>query len=375
VNRPTRCSLIKFDKRVAYLAFEALKQMQCNFRLAFAAAAVTVLACSVGCAPLGVSPQITPASAWRSANVVHATVHAFSPGKALIASYQLGVSRETKPIGVLKGARTQLSQGNGMAVDADGTTYAVVYNAASSGSPIKLLVFAPNAHGDAAPERSAVLKGPLLAGYAVGLALDGHGNFWITAVGKLLRYSTSARRVARPNASIALQLYTPGGIMAAHASNVAVDAAGNIYCACTVVFRGAQAIGVSEYALDSRRRASLVRSFYDFSLPEVPPASITVDPKGTIYLASSLPNTGVFAYGPTTKSGDVHYARRFVGPPGTSIFSITNDPAGNVYIATGARILIYGPQANGQAHPVGTIRDPKNLDYTTGDYGTLLEAR
>jgi hypothetical protein len=258
-----------------------------------------------------------------------------------------------------------------MAVDSDGTLYVVVYDSVSSTSPLKLLVFAPGARGNAMPERTAVLNGGLLAGYASGLALDGHGNFWISDIGKLLRFSTSARGEANPNASITLQLDTPDGFMPANSSNVAVDSTGNVYCSCTVVFQGAQAIGISEYSL-RRKKAKLVRSFYDFHLPEVPPSSIAVDPTGVMYLASSLPNTGVFAYDATTKSGNVTYNRRFTSGSGTIVSSLTTDTSGNVYIATDSRVMVFGPNANGHVRPLRSIVDKKHLHYGTGDYGSLL---
>jgi sugar lactone lactonase YvrE len=302
------------------------------------------------------------------------SIYAFAPDKPLLAVYARRVLPVTGPTSLLEGPKTQLSTGNGMAVDSDGKIYFVVYQNFSR-SPLKLLVFAANAHGDVAPERTAILEGPLLAGYSVGLALDGRGNFWITAIGKLLRYPASARGSAKPNASIALQLQTPKGLMAANSSNVAVDSAGNVYCSCTVVFQGAQAIGVSEYSLRPRHRVKLVRSFYDFNLPEVPPASIAVDGAGTIYLASSLPNTGVFAYAAGTKSGNVPYTRRFVTGSGTMISSLTTDAAGKVYVAAASQIMVFGSHANGYVRPIRSIDDPTHLRYTTSTYGTLLNVR
>lgn len=332
--------------------------------------AIAALAFLPRCSPTAFSPNVAPMGA-HDLKATMQSVYAFAPNKPLLAQYPDRAGRTTRPISLLQGNNTQLSTGNGMAIDTDGTIYFIVYNAVS-GSPLTLLVFSPNAHGNVAPERTAVLKGPILAGYTVGLALDGHGNFWVSAIGKLLRYPTSATGTAKPNAAIALQLDTPKGYMPAHASNVAVDSAGNVYCSCTVVFQGAQAIGVSEYALRSKRRAKLVRSFYDFNLPEVPPASITVDGAGTIYLASSLPNTGIFAYDAGTRSGKVIYSRRFVAGSDTQVSSLATDASGNVYAAASSRIMVFGPHANGHVRPLRSIDDPKHLDYTTGTYGALL---
>lgn len=346
--------------------------MKKQHRLHYAVASSLLLA---ACSPIGGSPPTAvPGSAFRASSASSPAIYAFSPDKALVASYSAGARGRTRPDSLLEGSATQLSTGNGMAIGSDGTIYAVVYDAGSSHGPLKLLVFPPNAHGNSAPERTAVLRGPVLPGHTIGLALDGHGNFWVSAIGKLLRYPTSAQGRVRPNASIALELDTPDGYMPAHSDNVALDTAGNVYCACTVVYRGAQAIGVSEYALSSGK-TTLVRSFYDFTLPEVPPGSIAIDAAGTIYLASSLPNTGVFAYGPKTGSGHVTHTRRFAWGSGVSIRSIATDAAGDVYAGAGSRIAVLGPRSNGHVRPLRTIADPRHLEYVSDTYGTLLNVR
>jgi sugar lactone lactonase YvrE len=341
-------------------------------KLCRVAPAVIALWSATACSSIAVSPSVVRSAAFYNSNATGSTLYAFSPEKPLVAAYANGGSRDARPISLLEGSKTQLSTGNGMAVDTDGTLYVVVYDSASSTSPLKLLVFAPGARGNSIPERTAVLNGGLLAGYASGLALDGHGNFWISDIGKLLRFSTSAKGEANPNASITLQLDTPDGLMAAHSSNVAVDSTGNVYCSCTVVFQQQQAIGISEYSLRRGKRAKLVRSFYDFSLPEVPPSSIAVDPGGVMYLASSLPNSGVFAYDATTKSGHVIYNRRFTSGSGTIISSLATDASENVYVAAESRVMVFGPNANGHARPLRSIVDKKHLHYDTGDYGSLL---
>jgi hypothetical protein len=335
--------------------------------------ALSVISLLVGCTAESIPTRaVEPMLPVRS-YITNPIVSAFSPEKALIASYAIGGSNDEKPIAVLKGSQTQLSTGNGMAVDGDGTLYVVTQATDSHGAFTQLLVFAPGAHGNTAPIRTARLLGRLIPGYAVGLALDGHGNFWLSAIGRLLRYPTNATGAAKPNASIAVHLVTPDGLMPANSSNVALDSAGNIYAACAVVFQGAQASGISEYELEPTGKAKLIRSFYDLNLPEVPAGSIAIDGAGTIYLASSLPNTGVFAYVASTKSGNAHYTRRFTGPFGMMVISLTTDVRGNVYVAAdSSRIMVFGPTANGHVRAIHSIHDPRHLKYTTNDYGTLL---
>lgn len=330
-----------------------------------------VLSCAAENLPTGVTQRILPIPSY----IENPVVSAFSPEKLLVASYTTAYSSPIRPFAVLKGNKTELSAGNGVAMGSDGTLYVVTQAIDSHGAFTQLLVFAPGAHGNVAPIRTARLLGKLIPGYAIGLALDGHGNFWLSAIGKLLRYPTNANGVSRPNASIAVHLLTPDGLMPANSSNVALDSVGNIYAACAVVFQGAQASGISEYQLEPKMKAKLVRSFYDLNLPEVPAGSITIDRAGTMYLASSLPNTGVFAYDASTKSGNAHYTRRFTGPFGMMVISLTTDAVGNVYVADGSRIMVFGPMSNGHIRPIRSIHDPRHLKYTTNDYGTLLSVR
>src|SRR5579863_5197529 len=153
------------------------------FRSSTIASAIAALAMLQACSPIQVAPNVALLQAHRTESTSR-LVYAFSPNVPLMAVYKDATSGTAKPISALQGPNTQLATGNGMAVDSDGTIYFVVYDGTSSGSSIKLLAFAPNSYGDVAPERVAVLKGPLLAGYAVGLALDGRGNFWVSAIGK-----------------------------------------------------------------------------------------------------------------------------------------------------------------------------------------------
>lgn len=336
--------------------------------------AVTAIALQTSCSPVGTAGNQAMPEARRQSGTA-GTLYALSPEKPLVASYAGSGSDDTKPTSVIKGANTQLSAGNGLAVDSDNTIYVVVYDAGSSQGYVKLLVFSPHAYGNVAPVRTALLEGHLIPGHAVGLALDGRGNFWLAAIGKLLRFSTSAQGKTRPNASITLELDTPAGVKPANSLNVAVDSAGNVYCSCAVVFQGNEVAGVSEYAIGRRAKVKTVRSFYDTDLPEVPPGSISIDQSGTIYLASSLPNSGVFAYGPETKSGAVHSTRWFMPGFGTSVSSMTTDALGNVYIAARSRVMVFAPDAKGRAHPIRSIVDRRHLSYTTNDYGTLLNVR
>ena len=289
----------------------------------------------------------------------------------LLTAYDVD-ARRTKPVSVLAGNNTELGVGNGMAIDSDGSAYVIVYANASTKSPLHFLAFEPNARGNVAPERLTTLQGGLLAGYAVGLALDGHGNFWISDIDKLMRYPLLAGKKAMPNGSIRLELQTPDGLLSAHSANVATDSLGNVYCACSVVYRGNQASGVSEYAEAAKGKFRLVRSFYDTNLPDVPASTIAVDHSGTIYLASTLPNTGIFANRAGRQSGLVHDWRHFISDSATITYSLTTDSAGRVYAAAPGSIIVFGPHANGLVRPERTIDDPRHIDYSGNDYGTLL---
>jgi sugar lactone lactonase YvrE len=340
--------------------------MKSSFRSAAVMAASATLLCA--CSNLTVPSAPTPSSALNAFGSAQ-TLYAYSPRKALLAAYAAD-AEGARPIAILAGNKTRLATSNGIAVDADGTIYVVTYQYGFSHGLVTLLVFPPNAHGNVAPERSAVLP-ELLAGYSPGLALDGHGNFWIDDIHNLLRFPTSASGSAKPNGAITLQLQTSYGLMPANSSNVALDSAGNVYCICVVVYHGYQWKGVSEYSLTGKK-AKLIRSFYDPLLPEVPPSTIAIDRSGNIYMASTLPNTGIFEYDANTKSGSVHYSRRFTSGQGTSYVSVTTDASGYVYAAALSSVMVYGPHANGHVRPLRSIHDPAHLDYMDGDFGTLL---
>ncbi len=338
-------------------------------------ALVSILACSavVSCSGNSI-PETTRSLASTSRDASAVILYAYSPAAPLLAAYGAQGSGPTKPQSLLEGPHTDLVAGNGIAVDADGTVYVVSPIDGRSTSHLQLLVFAAGAHGDAPPIRTAILDAPLVPGYAVGLALDGHRNFWITGGNLgLFRFPTTATGIARPNATIHPTLDTPIGFKPANPENVVIGPDGTLYCACSALFQGQSTRGVTAYRVGSSGESTVLRSFFDPNLPEVPPSQMAIDASGTLYLASVLNETGIYAFDSKTKTGEVLNPPRIRGSRAISyVSSLATDAEGNLYVAVGSRIAVFGPHARGTDPPLRWISDAHHLDYSESAYGTLL---
>ena len=298
---------------------------------------------------------------------------AFSPADPpLVATYNLPAHGSAKPEALLKGAHTTLSYGNGMAVGSDGTLYVV------NGSPLRLDVFAPGATGDQGPERSVRLPSTLLPGDAVGLALDGKGNFWIAdeASNALRRFSLSAVGEVKPNLSIVVSMATPAGLLKAEPKAVAVDAQGHVYCACFILLHGATASGATEYMIPEHGKPSIVRAFYNLQIPASGVREMAIDGNGTIYeAAQGEVSATVYIFNASNAGGQVQVSRRLTNACLTNVSSLAVDAQHNLYVALPAGIAVFGPRANGGSAPERWIRDPADLHYGGDQYGTLLGVR
>ena len=289
-----------------------------------------------------------------------------------------------RPLGSLEGERTQLSDGHGVAVGADGTTYVL------DGLPVHLQVFPPGATGNVAPARTVPLPSSLQPEYTSNLALDGRGNFWIAdKIGaRLLRFALSSTS-AKPNAAISPQVATQQGIKPARVAGMGMDGHGDVYCSCSYVDRGNATYGVSQYR-QSKGAWKLVRSFYSHALPELPPDLVAIDGSGNIYLASPV-NTigsfgnGVFVFAADTRSGNASAVR--VVRSGDLhigfISTIAIDASGNLFVgyetddikSPTSHIATFAPDAGSNAKPLRLLEDKTNLHYGAGIYGNLLIAR
>jgi sugar lactone lactonase YvrE len=336
---------------------------------------MSILACSgvVSCSG-GSIPVTTRGIASTPDGSIAMTLYAYSPAAPLLAAYGAKASGPTKPQSLLEGPHTHLIAGNGIAVDVDGTVYVVSPIDARSASRLQLLVFAVGAHGDAPPIRTAILDAPLLPGYAVGLALDGHGNFWITGGNSgLFRFPTSATGITPPNATIHPTLDTPIGFKPANPENVVVGPEGTLYCACSALFQGQSTRGVTAYRVLRSGESTVLRSFFDPNLPEVAPSQMAIDASGTLYMASVLNETGIYAFDSKTKTGEVLNPPRIHGSRAINyVSSLVTDAERNLYVAVGSRIAVFGPHAHGTDPPLRWISDTHHLHYSENNYGTLL---
>lgn len=321
----------------------------------------TLYGCSGGAStaiPPPPSPQ-PPAQAY---------LYAYVPGAPAIVRYPLHDGAAASPQSFLGGKRTGLTTGHGgIATDATGRTYVL-----EGLTDARFLVFGSDAKGNIRPIHSATLGNLSVSGFA----LDGDGNFWTadTIDGTLLRYALSSSGTAQPNMTITPQLSTPLGMMRAYPTTVALDDNGDVYCICVVLYRGASAQGVTQYHL-AGAAPQIVRSFYDFRLPELPTSMLHIGKSGELYLASSLFETGVFVYAPSTPSGEVH-GKRWIGGPATEIpnvASIDTDDRGRLYVATAKGVAIFAPGARGDVAPVAMLPEPTSAaSWTLDDYGDFF---
>lgn len=339
-------------------------------RICALAAVCVAAACTsqTGSTPPIVQPTQAPAAP---------AIYAYVPSaNALVAAYPEKANGKTSPGWMLQGALTQIAAGNGgIAVDKDGTLY-VLTGQAFGGTPVQLLVFPPGFTGNTAPSRVV----PLAATGISGIALDGYGNFWTVNIftNRLERYSLNATGTAHANASILGKLATPVGLLRASVDAVATDADGNVYCACALAYRSAQAAGVTKYHVTKSGRPGLVRSFYDFQLPEVPPSMMAVDSStGTIYLASVQGDAGIFAYDKPMPEGLVENRRRIGGPQsGFTDIDALYASSGLLYAAlagpTGSSIAVFNSKADYNAVPIRRIRDDANLMFGLNVFGSFI---
>jgi hypothetical protein len=321
-----------------------------------------------------------PPCAGTTCNPAQPLLRVFSPLTPLVATYAADVRGSVSPSSVLSGSRTQLTDGHGLAVGDDGTTYVL------SGSPAAVLVYAPGAKRNDAPEKVVQLSPPLLGDYAVGLALDGQGNIWTAdrAGRHLLRFPIKDG-VSRPNLSITPELKGPKGWVPASAEDVALDARGYVYCLCNILIDGTPLTGFSVYRPGGSSRKAIVRSFYSSSgTASIPESVLTVDPFGTIYGASGKNTTGssgnpIFAYSTKARWGSVNPSR-FLRPKRLAIDTISalaTDADGHLFVgfqsaapASTSQIAVF-PAAHGNDTPLYVLRD-KRLIFGPGVYGGLI---
>jgi hypothetical protein len=299
------------------------------------------------------------------------TLFAYSIGTTpLLAEYALPASGPTDPAAVINGSNTRLRGGTanrgGVAVDADGTIYVL------SEPPARLLVFKAGAHGNVKPVRVAVLpKRSAAFGYS-GIALDGQGNFWTADItgGEMVRFSLSARGPVQPSFAIEPKMLTPIGALTARPNSVATDALGDVYCACGLVHHGAQALGISEYRITGNG-AKLIRSFFDFALPERPPSMLHVDAAtGTMYLNND--QNVIYAYPKNQPSGQAKQRRIIYGPELVNFEALTTDGAGRIYVATPRNIIVFRRDATGRAKPLSSMSDRQHLQFAAFESGDFL---
>lgn len=348
------------------------------------AAAATLTVFAVGCSgsaptlpPTRVLSSTGPASASygqseaRSAKPTE-TLYAFSPvAKPVVASYSLPNSGHISPRSTITGSRTRLVAGHYVGAIAVLGTKVYVLDGVHS----QLLTFPIGAVGNVAPASIAILP----SGLYHGLALDKYGNFWTAEwdTATMQRFPLSGHGLLKPSLIVTPKLETPIGMLQAAPVTVATRGS-DLYCLCSALHEGAQAIGVTEYRFIASGHHRLIKSYYDQlgpPLPELPPSMMRVDRlSGDVYAAGVLSYHGVFAWSGNQKSGAVRKRRTIYGPATKleNIESLTTDSQGNLYVATPYGIEIFGPKANGDVTPNAQMTDPNHLKYRQGQSGNFI---
>jgi hypothetical protein len=324
-------------------------------------------------APLGdVRMQSVAVAQAPEANAIVASARHLYVGNAgtnALTIYALDASGDAAPVRTIGGRSTGITCLRQAAVDAQGYVY--VANLTASAQPFgtcgpngggEILVFAPDANGDAAPVRT--IGGPatgIANASAVAVASDGAvyvGSFAVAGGAgnsTLLRFAPGASGDVAPEASIALAAGIVDGLtLDPYLGLVASAQPGS---ASTVTER------IAYYKRDLSSGVTAI-SYDDPGPLASDPATHTFLGVGTLYgpridrFADGT--TGSYApagsaTGPTLNPGLTATLAAGACPAGVAV-----GPARIVYVASGCTnaIVAFGPNARGHAAPLRTIAGP-----------------
>lgn len=192
-----------------------------------------------------------------------------------------------------------------------------------------------------------------------GVAFDAANNIYVANVGggsgsgSVTVYSAGSRGNVAPIAEITGQ---PSGDQMIHPSDVALDAAGDIYVT------GVTSNTVSVYAPGSNGDPTPIRYIKGAYTKLNGPSYLYVSPKGTLYVANYT-GKSVNVYAPGA-NGDVAPVRMITGI-NTGMYDasgVTVDGKGRIYVSSyqpasqsGCCVTVYAKNANGDAAPIQTI--------------------
>jgi hypothetical protein len=229
------------------------------------------------------------------------------PETQSLAVYAAGSTGDAKPVRVINGSNTGLSNPDAVAVDTDGTTY--VANVSGGSGQGSVTAFTAGADGNVAPVRTILgAKGQNGIFYPASVALDKGSNLYVLAAAKhgeevdvfdptAVGYAQPLRRVVTGMSSI----------------GIALDTAGNLYVVGADENGGQLQVRV--YAPDARGDAKPIRTIGGNATRLAFPQGIAVDSDGNVYVVNEVAfdtrrgNVVVFGPGANGNVKPVQYLR------------------------------------------------------------------
>lgn len=311
-----------------------------------------------GCGQLAPLASAPPNAATENAAATHAkpaiyVANALYPVGSLTA-YAQNANGDLRPLRTIAGSNTQIRQPEGVALDTRGRLYvANLYGGGTSGNG-NILVFAPNANGNAAP--IATIAQDLY--YPFGVALDSSGNVYVAnSQGQsITEYAAGSYQFVRKIQGDYTGLYPAG---------LTIDARGKIYAVNNCFCNSNSPPTITVYASTAHGDAQPLRTIGPESELYYPQGGIAVNAKGEVLVTTagySRPGVLVFA---RRARGDDEPIRTISGSKthvSNQVDGLALDSAGNIYVTNSSgfssgpgSVLVFAPTAKGNVRPIREI--------------------
>lgn len=287
-------------------------------------------------------------------------------GSATITVYPSDAAGNAAPIRTIAGWSTRLSRPRGLAVADDGTIYVAnldVYDD-DRGS---VLTFAAEASDGDQPERTLMGRATAFAG-PQGVVMDRADTLYVISrqLTRVTVYRPPAggsaapvRTIEGPETELRGARSFPPGLP----SQLAIDRAGYLYVSDPGEASGLNAYGpdlgaVRIYRPGAKGDDAPVRTIIGGYTKLNGPGGVAIDRRGNVYVPNRY-GTGpgsITVYGPDS-DGDVHPVRMIAGPA-TALHApvaVALGPRDTLYVVNAASVTVYAPGAKENASPVRTI--------------------